>query len=109
MKLHRDWKKILKNSWNVRIVAAAVVLSGVEAFVPFLPALMSVPPGVMAALTPITLMAALVARLIAQKTISGEDHADQQDRIDEARESRGRGRYARRFRKWLDRLLGRTS
>ncbi|OCP21886.1 MULTISPECIES: hypothetical protein [unclassified Ensifer] len=77
MKLHRDWKKILKNSWNVRIIAAAAILSGIEAFIPFLPALISVPPIVMALLTPLTLMAALVARLIAQKTISGDQDEDQ--------------------------------
>ncbi|AGC36069.1 hypothetical protein B7L88_gp025 [Rhizobium phage RHEph10] len=76
MKLHADWKKILLHSWNVRIVALAALLSGAEAFVPYLPALVSIDPFWMAILTPVTLMAALVARLVAQKAISGGDDAD---------------------------------
>lgn len=76
MRLHKNWKKILKDSWNIRIVAIAVLLSGLEAFVPYLPALVSIDPFWMALLTPTILMVALVARLIAQKSLSGGYDAD---------------------------------
>ena len=76
MKLHPDWKKIAKRSWNMRIVVLATLLSGAEALMPFLPALLDVPLEVMAYGTPILLMAALVARLVAQKNLSGEASAD---------------------------------
>lgn len=76
IRLVKNWKKVLRHSSTIWIIAVAVVLSGVEAFVPYLPALVSIDPFWMALLTPVTLMAALVARLVAQKSLSGEDDAD---------------------------------
>lgn len=75
MKLHRDWKKILKHSANIKLVVLAALLSGLEAFIPYLPVLMSIDPFWMAVLTPLTLMVALVARLVVQKSISGDADA----------------------------------
>ncbi|WP_276122579.1 DUF7940 domain-containing protein [Pararhizobium qamdonense] len=76
MKLRADWKKILKNAWTVRLFLFAAAMSGLEAVIPYLPAFLAINPIWIAILTPLTCMLGIYARLVAQKSISGDDHAD---------------------------------
>lgn len=71
MTLAHDWRDILKRAWSVRLIALAAVLSGLEVALPFIPALERVPMGVFAALSALVTAAALVARIVAQRGLSG--------------------------------------
>lgn len=63
-----NWRQVLKRAWSVRLLVIAAVLSGLEVALPILP--IAIAPGIFAALTAITTAAALVARVMAQKSIS---------------------------------------
>lgn len=67
MRLHPDWRRILRRAWSVRLMALAAILSCIEAALPFLDGIIPVPPGVFGVLTGLTVAGAFVARLIAQK------------------------------------------
>ena len=60
-----EWKRILRRAWSIRFGALAAVLSGVEVIVPLFADAM--PRGVFAAASGLSVMAAMVARVIAQK------------------------------------------
>ncbi len=67
MKLLADWREILRKAWSIRLMIVAGLLSGVEVALPlFADAL---PRGIFAALSALIVMAALVARLLAQKNL----------------------------------------
>lgn len=67
MQLAPDWREILRRAWSVRFIAAAALLSGLEIILPlFVDAL---PRGVFAALSFVTVAAALVARIVAQQDL----------------------------------------
>ena len=67
MALIHNWKQILKKAWSVRLMLLAGILSGVEIALPlFADAL---PRGTFAALSGLSVAAAFVARLMAQKGI----------------------------------------
>lgn len=68
MKLVDNWKSIIKRAWSLRLMILAAILSGVEVVLPFLSE--SIPRGTFAVLSGITVAAAFVARLVAQKGIS---------------------------------------
>jgi len=68
MKLVDNWKLIVKKAWSARLMILAAILSGVEVVLPFLSE--SIPRGTFAVLSGITVAAAFVARLVAQKGIS---------------------------------------
>jgi len=68
MKLDDNWKLIVKKAWSARLMILAAILSGVEVVLPFLSE--SIPRGTFAVLSGITVAAAFVARLVAQKGIS---------------------------------------
>lgn len=73
MRLVENWRSILKRAWTVRLLIAAGLLSGIEALVSILTGLDSLPPiahVALVALTPLVIMAAFVARLVAQKSIN---------------------------------------
>jgi len=71
MTLLANWKDVLRRAWSVRLIVLAAILSGIEAALLFLP--LPVPPGTFALLTCIVTMAAFVARIMAQKNLSGDD------------------------------------
>lgn len=71
--MHKDWKKILKHAWSVRLLALAAILSGFEAALPYLPAVLTVPPLLLSAVTILVVAAAFVARLVAQKEFKDAD------------------------------------
>jgi hypothetical protein len=61
MKPIADWQNVVKKAWSVRFMAAAAVLTGLEAIVPFF----AVPKIFVFVLV----SGALVARLIAQRDL----------------------------------------
>lgn len=73
MKLVARWREVLRYAWSVRLMIIAAILSGVEVALPLLDGSLPIPPGVFAALSGLTVAAAFVARLVAQKGISDEE------------------------------------
>jgi len=67
MRLYENWKDIVRRAWSVRFMAAAGVLSGVEVALPFFQG--ALPNGIFAALSGLSVGAAFVARLVAQKEL----------------------------------------
>lgn len=65
MHLYTNWKQIVRKAWSVRFMILAGVLSAVEVVLPFFE--QSFPRGVFAALSGLSVGAAFVARLVAQK------------------------------------------
>ena len=73
MRLIPDWRKVLRHAWSVRLIVLAGVLTGAEAILPLFPGLFAVEPQTLALVTFVIVMAALVARFVAQQSISGDD------------------------------------
>ena len=73
MKLARDWKKVLKHAWSVRLMALGVALQVLDAAMPYLPAIIPAYPGVLLLFSIASILGGLISRFIAQKTVSGED------------------------------------
>lgn len=71
MKIHRNWRWILRRAWSVRLIIVAAVLSAAEAGLSLLGGLPGVSPGAFAVLSAVMAGAALGARLIAQR--GGDD------------------------------------
>jgi len=72
MYLKHDWSEVLRHAWSVRFMAAAVLLTGFEAGLPFLKELGLVewlPGGIFALSSCLVVMAALWARLVAQHNL----------------------------------------
>lgn len=67
MKLYENWKDIVKKAWSVKFMIIAGVLSAVEVILPFFED--RFPRGLFAALSGISVGAAFVARLVAQKDV----------------------------------------
>lgn len=72
MKVIPDWKLVLRHAWSVRLIVLAGVLTGAEAVLPLFPGLFALEPGSLALITFAIVMAALVARFVAQQSISGD-------------------------------------
>lgn len=70
MKLVPNAGRILRRAWSVRLMLVAGLLSGIEAALPLLDGYVDIPPRLFAALSGLTVCAAFVARLVAQKDIS---------------------------------------
>lgn len=64
MRLKPDWKAIFMKAWSIRLAALAAVLTGAEVVVPLFAD--SVPRNLFALLSFITVVAAMVARIVAQ-------------------------------------------
>jgi hypothetical protein len=67
MKLYDNWKEILRKSWSLKFIFLAAILTGCEAVLPLY--WDSFPRDVFASLTFCTILAASIARLVAQKDI----------------------------------------
>lgn len=74
MQLIENWKTVLAKAWSVRLIALAVVLSGIEAMMPLLQPVAegNLPKGLFAALSGLASAAALTARIIAQPKMVGD-------------------------------------
>lgn len=67
MKLDHDWQEILRRAWSVRFMVLAALLSGVEIVLPLF--VDSFSRGTFAALSFVSVGAALIARVIAQRDL----------------------------------------
>ena len=67
MRLYDNWKEIVRRSWSLRFIILAGILSGIEVVLPLIGDQFA--PGTFAALSFISVAAAFVARLVAQKGI----------------------------------------
>ena len=67
--LIRDWRRVLKRAWSLKLIALAAILSGFEVAVQFLQDDFEplFPKGVFAIIAVVVSIAAFVARLMAQK------------------------------------------
>lgn len=72
MLLHDNWKAILRHAWTVRLLVIAGVLSGLEVALPVVADYLPFPPYVVAVLLFIVVVAAFIARFIAQKELGAE-------------------------------------
>ncbi|MGO4339024.1 hypothetical protein AB4037_29320 [Labrys sp. KB_33_2] len=79
MKLVTNWRAVLRHAWSVRLLLLAAVLSGLEATLPLLAPYLPIPDRLFAALTGLTVGAALFARFLAQKGVSDAGPKDQAD------------------------------
>lgn len=70
MHLASDWKRVLHRAWSIRLMLVAGALSGLEFALPYLDGYVDIPPRLFAALSGLTVAAAFVARLVAQKGVS---------------------------------------
>lgn len=74
MKMVTNWRAVIRHAWSIRLLIVAGALSGIEALLVILNGMAGIDTpwvirlGLMAA-TPIVIMAAFVARLVAQQTI----------------------------------------
>ena len=75
MKPVTDWRAVLRYAWSVRLMILAALLSGLEVALPLIDGLLPIHPGIFAALSFVTVVAAFIARIVVQKDISHEDQA----------------------------------
>lgn len=68
--LVRNWRQVLKRAWSVRLMLIAGLLSGLEFAIPYLDGYVDIPPRLFALLSGLTVAAAFVARLLAQKDVA---------------------------------------
>ena len=73
MRLVDDWRQVVRKAWSVRLIALAALLSGLEIALPLLDGVVDLPRGLFAALSGAVTGAALVARLVAQRSMSDAD------------------------------------
>lgn len=62
---------MLRYAWSVRLIFVAGLLAGAQAVLPFLTEL--IPPRILAVLTFVIVMGALVSQFIVQQKISGDE------------------------------------
>lgn len=67
MQLYDNWREIVRKAWSIRFMLLAGLLTGLEVAVPLLAGFL--PHGVFAALAGLSTCAALIARLVAQKSV----------------------------------------
>lgn len=65
--LYDNWQTILKKAWSIRLMLLAGLLSGCEVIVPLFAD--TLPRNVFAVLSGMSVMGALIARLIVQKDL----------------------------------------
>lgn len=70
MSLVHNWRDILKKAWSVKLLVLAALLSGLEVALPFFD-LLILPAGVLAALSFVVTAGAFIARIVAQRDLSG--------------------------------------
>lgn len=68
--LVHNWRQVLKRAWSVRLMLIAGLLSGLEFAIPYLDGYVDIPPRLFALLSGLTVAAAFIARLLAQKDVA---------------------------------------
>jgi len=67
VKLHQNWREILKKAWSIKLTVLALIFSTMREIVPLYADLL--PRHVFAVLTAIALLGVLVARVIWQENV----------------------------------------
>jgi len=67
VKLYDNWREIVRKAWSVRFMLLAGALSAAEVVLPLFADV--IPRGTFAALSGVTVGAAFIARIVAQKDI----------------------------------------
>lgn len=70
MILARDWRDILRKAWSIRLMILAGLLSGVEVVLPLF--MHDLPRGLFAVLSMVTISAAFITRLMAQRNMNDD-------------------------------------
>jgi hypothetical protein len=70
MKLHSEWRLIIRKAWSIRLGALAAILSGVEVILPMFSDLF--PRNLFAGLSFLAVVGAMVARFVAQPKMRGD-------------------------------------
>lgn len=71
LSLNDDWGLILRRAWSIRLIILSGTLTGLEVALPLFSD--AVPRGIFAGLSALTSIAALGARVVVQKGMSGGD------------------------------------
>jgi hypothetical protein len=74
MTLIPNWRDVMKHAWSVRFIILAVVLSALDALLPFVG--LPIAPGPLAALSAVSGVMAGIARIVAQRRVSEPDWED---------------------------------
>jgi len=70
LELIEDWRAVLTRAWSMKFSILAAILGGLEVGVQFVqPA--GIPNGVFAGIASVVSMSAAIARLVAQRELSG--------------------------------------
>ena len=72
MKLVSNWRHVLRKAWSVRLMLLAGLLSGLEAALSLAGNILPIEPGAFALLSGLTVAAAFVTRILAQKELHDE-------------------------------------
>jgi len=72
MALVKNWKRVLRRAWSIRLILIAGMFSGLEVALPYLEQSIGIPRGCFAILSMLVVGGAFVSRLIAQKGVSDE-------------------------------------
>lgn len=70
LRLHANWRELLRHAWSVRLSLLATLLSGLEVAIGVLASDPPIPRGTFAAVALVVTLAAGGARLVAQKSVS---------------------------------------
>jgi hypothetical protein len=68
MKLVDEWKQVVRRAWSMRLMVLAAILSGAEIVIPMYAD--SLPRGLFAVLSMVSVTGAFVARILAQKGLT---------------------------------------
>lgn len=72
-RLRRDWRKIVRHAWSMKLLGAAGLLQGIEIALPLVKDIIAIPAGIFAGLSLLATAAAFVARILAQKQFGADD------------------------------------
>jgi hypothetical protein len=71
MRLVWNWRSVIHYAWSIKLIVLAGVLSGAEIALPLIREVVEVPRGWFAAASFVATAGAFIARLVAQRSISG--------------------------------------
>lgn len=71
--LVKNWRQVLRRAWSVKLMLAAAALSGLEVAMPYLDGYVDIPPRLFALLSGVTVAAAFIARICAQRSIKDDE------------------------------------